>query len=259
MKAWIQGINAWPLWRSSWLVFGARLYAPTLDRAMYLALHKCGISGTDERGLLESLVEPGHCVLDIGANVGLYTAVLSRAVGPSGRVHAFEPMPVLADAVRRLIEINRLANVSLHAVALGAGPGTVRMSARAFNSGDNRIRPDGALAVPVARGDDELAGCAVDFIKIDVQGYELPALRGLGGVLGAARPMKILFEYWPRGMELAGFRARDLIEFLDAAGFGAHRIAANRQLLPIRWSDLDRHLVGRPWGACQNFVAAKTG
>lgn len=257
MKTLVQRWNSSPVWAARWKVKGFSVFAPTLDRSLYLALHKFGLAGSGEARLLERLVSRGDRVLDIGANVGLYTALLSRCVGPAGSVLAFEPMPVLADAVQRLVAWNNLGNVSLFPFALGDADGVVQMSTQAFNSGDNRIGPSGNVAVPVRRGDELIECPAVEFVKIDVQGYELRALRGLTGLLRRSPRARIFFEYWPRGMQLAGDDPAELPVFLDGLGFRLMYINQELGLEGIPWSEIDRRLVRRPWGSSQNFIAER--
>src|SRR5262245_44379401 len=75
-----------------------------------------------EMALTGSLVGKGDFAFDIGANVGVYTSELSRAVGPTGKVHSFEPVSENYDILTALIRKARFDNVVAHRLALGAGP-----------------------------------------------------------------------------------------------------------------------------------------
>ena len=75
-----------------------------------------------ERAKLKQFVRRlrrGKAVWDVGANVGLYTLPSARAVGPTGRVYAFEPMPRNLGLLRRHLAMNRLSNVEIYDVAVG--------------------------------------------------------------------------------------------------------------------------------------------
>src|SRR5208283_897383 len=109
-------------------VWGFGMRAATFDRALYLALHRAGLMGAPERAALAALARPGMTVLDIGANLGLYSLLLARSVGPSGRVIAFEPDPDLCALLRANCAANGLANVEAHNMALGAAPGRMILS-----------------------------------------------------------------------------------------------------------------------------------
>lgn len=139
-----------------------------------------------ERALLRRLIRPGMTVVDIGANIGIYTRFFSELAAASGRVHAFEPAP---SNYKRLQEnTEHFANVSLKQAAVGDRSGTIRLFVsdelnvdhRTFDSGDGRKEID----VPVVSLDEYFtAGHRVDLIKIDVQGYELSVLQGAKRVL----------------------------------------------------------------------------
>jgi len=177
-----------------------------------------------DRTLLEAQVQPGMVVADIGANIGLYTYLLARCAGDRGFVYAFEPDPALFASLETNCRTNRIANVRLHNVALGARDDTLMLTRARFNSGDNRLsRPEGSLAsggisVPVRPLDALLEGRPLDFIKIDVQGWELEVFKGMGSQLTGSRPLRIYFEFWPSGLRAAGCDTAELLDFLSFMG-----------------------------------------
>src|SRR5688500_13704019 len=85
------GFNQLPLWRGECTVWDFRFTAATFERWLYLRLHRLGRMGRDECAALRKIVRPGMTILDVGGNLGLYTLLLSRLVGPAGRVVTFEP------------------------------------------------------------------------------------------------------------------------------------------------------------------------
>ena len=92
----------------------------------------------DEIELLSLALAPGETALDVGANFGLYSYHLSRAVGPSGRVYAFEPIRFTADTLERVIGILGLANVEVFRLACGEAVGSAAFVLPAQPSGDHR-------------------------------------------------------------------------------------------------------------------------
>ncbi len=76
--------------------------------------------------LIRTVVRPNDAVVDVGANIGYFSLLSSRAVGPDGRVLAFEPAPMVRTALLANLALNRTRNVTVHDVALGAGDGEVR-------------------------------------------------------------------------------------------------------------------------------------
>src|SRR5262249_46032464 len=147
-------------------------------------------------------------IVDVGANLGLYTLLLARLTGPAGQVHAFEPEPTLFRALARNCRRNAAANVTAVNYALGAGSGRIPFYRSLFNSRDNRLGGLGwkgrGVEVEMARLDDVLPDPRVDFVKMDVQGYEMQVLRGMEGIFEASPGLAIYFEFWPLGLRAAG-------------------------------------------------------
>lgn len=153
--------------------------------------------------ICKRIVQPGDVVLDIGANIGLVTVWLSRLVGPTGRVLAFEPNPVLCERLEEAFRRNGLSNVTLHRVALGAEQSELDLCVPRDNAGaaslirrTNPARSEN-VKVPVER----LSKIAMDeglesirFIKIDVEGFEPEVFLGARELFERVRPDAILFE-----------------------------------------------------------------
>ncbi len=227
-------MNRAPIWRMEVTVWGQRLVAPSADRLLYAMLHRIGLMGRADRAFFAREVKPGMTVLDIGANIGLYALTFSRLAGPTGQVYAFEPAPDLFSALDAARRLNHAANLQTFACGLGAADATLRLQRSFFNSGDNRIGKGGdfsgdAADVPIRRGDDLVAGApSVDFIKIDVQGWELHALRGLNETIARSPGVQIYLEFWPRGLRDAGAGPEALWAFLKSHGLTIHREIAGR-------------------------------
>jgi FkbM family methyltransferase len=199
--------------------------AVSLDRWLNLYLHRLGVLGRGEEALMRAVVRPGMTVADVGANHGLYTLLLSDLVGDSGRVIAFEPDPELFEALSVNCQRNRAGNVELHNVALGSERGEAMLWRSLLNAGDNRLgagdRRETTRGVPVkvTTLDEVMGGQGVDFIKIDVQGWEWEVFRGMERVLAASPRLGIYFEYWPSGLAKAGCEPVALLNFLKERGF----------------------------------------
>lgn len=210
-------------------MWGQRLVAPSADRLLYVALHRLGLMGRAERAFFAREVKPGMTVLDIGANIGLYALAFSRLAGPTGQVYAFEPAPDLFAALDDARRLNHAANLRTFACGLGDRDATLCLRRSFFNSGDNRLGeggdfPGDGAGVPIRRGDDLVSDApSVDFIKIDVQGWELHALRGLGETIARSPGVQIYLEFWPRGLRDAGAGPEALWAFLKSGGFTVHR------------------------------------
>jgi FkbM family methyltransferase len=156
-----------------------------------------GYESSFERAVVAS-VKRGDCVWDVGANVGLYTRKLLDATGAEGRVYAFEPSSV--NRVRLEAAVGEPANVVVVPLALGGRDGTMK-----FEQGDDALgatsrlldASQGGIDVRVARGDSLVAAnevSAPNVIKIDVEGFELDVLHGLGGLLHSSELHALCIE-----------------------------------------------------------------
>lgn len=178
----------------------------------HLAAH--GIWEPYETTLVTGFVEPGMCVVDAGANLGYYTCLAARLVGPEGRVHAFEPDP----GNHALLERNTAGlrdRVAVYRQALGARAGTARLADDRTNKGDVHLESDGPLVVSVARGDD-LDLARLDLLKIDTQGAEVQVLAGFRDTLQANPGARVIVEAWPWGLARAGDSAEALLSTLES-------------------------------------------
>jgi len=208
-------------WQLAKLFTGRQFW---VDRADSLEIAKTGIFEPIETALSQALIRPGDRVLDIGANMGYYTALFANWVGPSGIVNAIEPDPdnfALLDANTQ--DFQKTERVRLHALALSEAAGTAKLFRSKDNVGMHRLYDsiccDGSsMEVTVCRGDD-LALAPLDFIKIDIEGYEAFALRGLSNTLDDSPNVKILCEFSPLSMMEAGVQPIKWLEWIADHGF----------------------------------------
>jgi FkbM family methyltransferase len=216
-------LNHASIWHQELKVWNQRVRGTSLDRLVFLGLHRLGLMGKEEARLLQKLVEPGMVTVDIGANIGLYTLLLAQLAGTQGRVFAFEPEPKLFAMLCENCAANDAANVTPLQIAAGEKNGRATFQRAIFNSGDNRLGPARADAQPieveVARLDDVLPVRAVQFIKIDVQGHELGALSGMPELLSASPDVRVLFEFCPFGLRSANTAPESLLDFFRDRGF----------------------------------------
>jgi FkbM family methyltransferase len=140
-----------------------------------------------ERAWCREHIRPHDTVVDCGAHHGLMTVLFARWVGPQGSVFAYEALPTNARVIEANARINRLANVTVRPVGVGE---TADRVAVALNAGNVIVAGSGAAEqVQVVPLDDDLPpDTIVNFLKIDVEGSELRALRGAKKVL-SQRPV----------------------------------------------------------------------
>lgn len=206
-------------------VFGYSMTLDLLDlveRMVYLGTYE-----REETGLAWRWLRPGMTFLDVGANVGYFTLLASRRVGPRGRVIAVEPSPHAHERLARVVGENSL-HAELHRIGLSDREGTCTLYPPAPGSNNHTptmVKYDGAgdpVEVPVRRLDDCLESWgvpSVDLLKIDVEGHEGKVFAGAERALGSGRIRAILCEFndfWLRG---TGTTPRALYDTLIGYGF----------------------------------------
>lgn len=156
----------------------------------------------DEK-ILHHLVSLKSICLDVGAHIGYYGLALSSIVGPEGAVLCFEPNPRTFHFLQRNIILNHRTNISVIQKALGDVEGIVHISgSENVRLGWTSVSDNGPVAVPCATLDDEVEGAnlaRVDFIKIDVEGYEPKVLSGARKTIHRFHPT-ILIEINSRAL-----------------------------------------------------------
>jgi FkbM family methyltransferase len=216
-------------------VWGFRVQPPTVDRALAAFLFKTGAMGRVERQLFERSIVPGTTVVDVGANQGCFTLLFSRLVGPAGGVVALEPEPAVCDALERNCTLNSASNVTCLRVAAGAERAQGALHCARFNRGDNRLTASAtarSLLVEIVPLDLLLDDAEISFVKIDVQGHELHVATGMQRILERNAGIKVLFEYWPGGLERAGSAPDELLKFFVDRHFSLFELS-RRGLRPV--------------------------
>src|SRR5438552_4516156 len=190
-----------------------------------------------ERQLLGRILSAGDVVVDAGANIGIYSQFLARCVGAAGIVHSFEPSP---DNFKRLQSATRkLANVRLSQAAVGEFSDRGRLYLSDNLNVDHRTYTTGGDSrhtVPIdiiALDDYFKPGQRVDLIKMDIQGYELHALRGANRVLADNPDLKLLLEFWPYGLKQAGATWIELVKTLQEKNMAICQVTKHG-LVPFR-------------------------
>lgn len=151
---------------------------------------------------LKERAKAGGVVLDIGANVGVYSLLMARWVGPTGKVYAFEPAPQTLQDLRDHVAINKMSkHIEVVDQAVSDQKGEAVFYAHS-TSGENSLNPGfakrlseaQAVKVPVTTVDEfcEKNKIAPTLLKIDVEGFEIHVLRGAQETLLRHRPSLVI-------------------------------------------------------------------
>ena len=194
---------------------GTEIEIPTGDITTLPTLADGSYESEELNRFLE-LVVPGSIVADIGANIGIWSVLLSRAVGSDGRVLAFEPSPGNTALLKSNLERNGCSNVDIVPVAVGRATGRSSLDTTSAGA-THRLATDGSSGdTPVdVVSLDEYArenGLRIDAVKIDIEGYEPEAFRGMRQVVGN-RPL-LLTEFSVPQAKSAGTSWGDALDHL---------------------------------------------
>jgi FkbM family methyltransferase len=171
--------------------------------------------------IADALLSDGGEFLDVGANFGLLSFGLAPKHAANVQFHLFEPIPRLLDAIGRTRALYPQMNVAVNGVAVSDFDGEAAFDVDEAQTGRSHIDPTGALKTPVVKLDtylEEKGIEAVALMKLDVEGYELAALRGAVKALGRRAIAAIYFEYFEKCLVRVA-PPEALIAFLDEAGY----------------------------------------
>jgi FkbM family methyltransferase len=197
---------------------------PLIDRMLE------GSYAPEVESALRRSLRPGDTAIDVGANIGYLTAVMLAAVGPTGKVVSFEPVPTYAERLDRLAELNPALDLQIERVALDNVERTTTIDVSDVGNigwntmvpglmkADDRAKP---IAVRTVRLDGFLERNELQpsLIKIDVEGFEIPVLEGLSQYWETgARPL-IVCEVAPAAYGALGRTIDDLLQLTRNAGY----------------------------------------
>lgn len=201
-------------------VYGHEMYFPE----HYRNLLTTGLYDPFETSFYENQIKNGDIVIDIGANIGIFTLLFAKLVGSNGHVYAFEADPTNFEILKKNIEINSYQNTTLENKAIFHKNEKINLFLSPSNPGDHRIYDsnDGRKSIQINSIilDDYILQkkVDVDFVKIDVQGSELSVIQGMKKLL-EPNNIKIMMEFEPILLEKFGTKPLDLLDILESYGF----------------------------------------
>jgi FkbM family methyltransferase len=192
--------------------------------------------------VIRRVVRPGDTVVDVGANEGLHTVLLSTLVGPEGTVYSIEPNPELLACLE--LTIRGLSNSHLHGIACGREKTVMELfvpmdHARASLTDWTTVFGEGGAAnrytVPVERLETVVAK-QPSFMKVDVEGAELDVFQGATDILNRKDAPIVLFEELAVAAHAFGYEsssAADLLESLSEPGYRFFKVEEDGTLATI--------------------------
>ena len=191
--------------------------------------------------VMARVVKPGDYCIDVGAHIGFFTLLLSRLVGETGHVLAFEPGTNNLPKLKHNIAINKISNVELIEFAAWNEFAQVLFYINADSSGGNALwdpgeYPGNDLSARVVQSYAVKALCVDEFafpsklIKIDVEGAEQCVLEGLRFALSNATPSFIIVEIGPFGLARLGCSTESMRSYMRSFGYDLFLIHGNGSL-----------------------------
>ena len=238
-----------------WTKSGFKMFVDSRDVSIAPHLILDGVYEEHTDAVLRRIVRPGMHVVEIGANVGLFTLLMAHRVGANGSVYAFECDPVLARIARDNLEVNGLSHIGKideRAVSNASGKLEFRAALRHRGGGTlvhglqqipELTESERETIVVQAVTLDEFAasyGRKIDFLKIDAEGAEADIIRGGQTIFGdTSYPITIMMEFAPAFMRKAGMDPAVQLQELRTAGFQFSRIDEHRRrLVPTDGAEL---------------------
>jgi FkbM family methyltransferase len=191
------------------------------DEVMTPIIRAHGRWEEDEAIWMNGLLRPGQTVIDCGANVGYFSLLASRAVGPAGRVLAFEPERANLRLLRHNLWRNGADNVQVVPAAAGDARTPLALRFNAANRGDHQVHAEAQgtdVLVPSVVIDELLPTEAVDVVKVDTQGSDHVVIAGMRQLLDRSPGAHVLVEFWLDAMEDRGVRPADVLADYRALG-----------------------------------------
>ncbi len=177
---------------------------------------------------VRSLIRNGATVLDVGAHVGYSSVLLGDWVGPTGKVHAFEPLPWHREQIDQNLRLNGFSDrVTVQPFAVTDKQGTASLYYnRSLNTGmgslhsqrrTSRVLEVDTIGLDQWREVNDVQD--VDLVKIDVEGAELGVLDGMRAGLRAGAYASLLVELHPEPLSAMGRSVLDPVETLQSFGY----------------------------------------
>jgi len=221
---------------------------------MQIQVFRFGSCNSDILLIPKKLLKPGMAVIDAGANIGEITLVAAKAVGASGHVYAFEPISEISDALLENVRLNNFNQISIHKYGLSdeTEDKAIYRATSDFKDGSKNDglatlyqlekRATKVCEIHLLTLDNFCEHISIDrfhLIKMDIEGAELPALKGGLKILKRFKPY-IIVEVQQETSCQAGYNASDALSFLKRLGYRFEVIGRKGSLKTVDEDSLGR-------------------
>ncbi len=223
-----------------------------------------GLFEKTEVAIFQKTLKPAMNVLDIGANIGYYTVIAGKLIGPTGKVFAFEPEKTNATILKKNLAINKLSNVVVEEQAVSDTVGERTFFLAENNKGAhafvNNRNTNEKIIVKTDTVDHALSKYGspkIDIIKMDIEGAEVLALEGMLQTIACNPELIIFTEFYPKALNRLEKSPLEFLNRLKELGFNLFEINEDvRQLVPL--TDFNKFISEFPDYECaKNIYATK--
>ena len=178
---------------------------------------------------IRNYLNKGDTVWDVGANIGYFTLEFAKSVGSGGKVLSFEPHPEIFNVLQRNVRRNKYQNISLHNVACGEEATFSKLYFSTENEGNHKIvknsSSNDSVKTKIVKLSTFLETHAPRLIKMDIEGAELLALKGLGTEYLKNNHVDFVIEYHPYEMSFFNIEGEEFLDFFIEAGYKFRNLA----------------------------------
>lgn len=209
--------------------YGDKLIVSAKDAGLGLMLRTHGEYEPILTKILQKNIQPSDIVMDVGANVGYFTKLMTKLVGRRGKVIAFEPSEINWKYLQK--NVARKPNVRIEKIALSDKVGELHFSEDSANPGENGLRERGKTVVPTSTLTSWVNAHKIkkiNLIKIDVEGAEVMVLQGAKDFLRKQKKLVVAIECNPGALSELGFTTNDLVKSLKVCGLKITEIIDER-------------------------------
>jgi len=234
-------------------------YDPVVSGAIFFNIYE-----KSESHFIKSICYEGMNILDIGANIGYYTALFSQLAGERGSVIAIEPDLESYKYLSKSINSFNYKNVLSFRLAASDIKQKLPLFISKENRGDNRLystnQKRNSIMVDCLTVDELLEENKIenlDLIKIDVQGYEPKVLKGMLNIVRSSKKLILLSEFWPKGILQAGESPKEFLTMLRKMQFQLFELKKNGFLVLLKPSEDNKFIKKHQGRKYTNIIGKK--
>ena len=189
------------------------LINPDTEQGAQKTVYEKGMWEPTITELVKKLLNPSQVFIDIGSAAGWFSLLASPIVGENGKIIAFEPNPTRFKMIKRSADLNGFSNIIVSDKALGEKEETAFIGGRCTGEISNEGIPINTTTLDCFLAEREIN--KVDLVKMDIEGMELKALKGMTETIQNNPQIKIICELHPKLLKKYGDTQEELMNYVE--------------------------------------------